>query len=377
MARTSGLGSSPAARRSDSSLLRPRPGPQGRRANLRRRDGREAGPRSAGSRCGRAPARKDLEGPQHHGARRVVQDEGRDQPGPALLREEVHGRDHLPVVGAVEGGEQGLERAEVERRQVGARLDRSLSKRRAEEVEIEPLEVGGPGDPHERERGRGARQHDVPPAQHHLGKDQERGEGLTSTLAHEVDEGLGPRPEGVGQRHVEQLAAGAVERVAEGAVGPLQQQGRDEPAAQGDSGGAQEEQGRQRPESAVEAQDPEEPVGQQELGHEGEGVQDEVEGGEEGPEVFGGNVPRDHALEHVVAQGQGHGGDEHEDGQRPHVGVALAGAGSPPGGSGSSDPRGAARPRAARAQEQRRAHGGRRHRDRRREHQDRESGRWP
>ena len=75
----------------------PGPGPQGGRANLgvtmREQpggDGQEIGAVSG--------LVEDLEGPQHHGARRVVEDQGRDQPRPALVREEVHGRDHLPVV---------------------------------------------------------------------------------------------------------------------------------------------------------------------------------------------------------------------------------------------------------------------------------------
>ena len=62
---------------------------------------------------------------------------------------------------------------------------------------------------------------------------------LAAALADHVDDGLGARAQAVGQGHEQELRAGAVQRVAQRAVGALQQQRGHQAAAEGHAGGAQ------------------------------------------------------------------------------------------------------------------------------------------
>ena len=265
-----------------------------------------------------------------------MKDQGGDQPHAVLVGQDVERRLDLGVLGAVEGREERLQRAEVQGRQVGRRLDRPFSQGHPEEVQVMALQVGRPGDPDEAERRRGRGQHRVSAVEHHLGEDQQGGEGLPAALTEEIDEGLGPRPRRIGERHEEQLAARAVDRVAEGAVGPLEQERRAQPSAQSDPGRAHEEQDGQHPERAVKAEHAEQPVGQQELGDEGQQVQHHVDGGEELAELRRRYVLGDRALEHVVAEGEGDGRDEDQPGQAAHVRLAPQKVGGLDHGEGTA-----------------------------------------
>ncbi len=277
------------------------------------------------------------QGTQHDPRGRVVEDEGGNEAGAALLGEQVHGRHHLVVVAAVERGEQRLERGEVDRRQVDRGPQGPLAQRGAEHVEVERLEVRDPRDPHERQRGGGPREDHVPAAEDALGEDEERGERLPAPLAHELDEGLRPAADGVRERDEEQLVARPVERVAQAAVRPLQRQRGHEAPAEGDPGRADEHEDGQDPQRAHEADGPEEPAAHDELGEEREEVEQGVEPAEELPEPLRRHRAGHRALEDEVGERERHGGHEREHGEAPHVGVgpqdldSLGKRAAPPG----------------------------------------------
>ena len=224
-----GSGPTPAARRRASSG---RTRVRARRAAARISASAWRISRSAtGRKSARPSEREELQGAKHHPLRRVVEDERGDEPRAALLGQQVHRREHLVVVRAVEGAEEGLQGDEVHGRQVHRGAQRPLAQRGAEDVEVEALEVRDPRDPDERDRGRGPGEHDVAAREHALGQDEERRQRLPAPLPHDVDEGLRPGPDGVGEGQVEQLAARAVDRVAEAAVRALQEERRHEAAA--------------------------------------------------------------------------------------------------------------------------------------------------
>jgi hypothetical protein len=114
-----------------------------------------------------------------------------------------------------------------------------------------------------------------------------------------------------------------VERVAERSVGSLQQQSRGEPAAERQAGGADEDQRRQHPERAVQADRLEQPAAGHELRAERQQVQEQVEAAEEAAELIGRDGAGDHALEDVVGERQRDRRDEHQHGERAQVGIAA------------------------------------------------------
>ncbi len=79
-------------------------------------------------------------------------------------------------------------------------------------------------------------------------------------------------------------------RVAEHAVRALQHQRRREPSAEGEPQRPQAQEEGQQDEGAMEAEDAEEPVREQELGKEAEHVQDDVDVGEEATQLLGRHV---------------------------------------------------------------------------------------
>ena len=211
-------------------------------------------------------AREQLQRLQHHGLRRVVEDERRHQPRAALGLQQVDRGQHLVVVGAVERADQRLERGEVDRRQVERGPQRPLAQSHTEHVEVEALQLRHQRDPDERHRRGRAGEHHVAAREEALGQDQDRRERLSAALPDDVDERLRARAHARGERHEQQLGAGAVERVAQRPVDALQQQRRGEPAAERQARGAHEQERRQHPQRAVQADRLEQPAAEHAAG---------------------------------------------------------------------------------------------------------------
>ena len=222
----------------------------------------------------RAPRRlEQLEGPEHDRRRRVIEDQGRHQVGPILRVQKIEGGDHLGVVPAVEGGEQRLERDEVQLRQPAPGLDDALAQGPAEHLHVVGPQLGDRGDPGHAEHDDEDRQDRVAAAQGQLGQDEDRGHRLPAPLPDHVDRRLHPRAQAVGDGQEEQLGAGAVERGTQGAVGPLHEHGGHEAAPHHDPARPPEHQERQRPQRPVHVEHPEDPAHQHDLHEQGEDAQ--------------------------------------------------------------------------------------------------------
>ena len=156
-----------------------------------------------------------------------------------------------------------------------------------------------------------------------LSEDEDRGQGLASPLADDVDEGLGPGTQAVGNRQEQQLGGGAVKRGTKRAVGALENEGGQQPAPEGHARRAQQEQARQHPQGAVQAEHAQQPAHRHELRGQGEHVEDHVEGGEERAQLRRRDVPGHRALEDVVGQRDRDRGDEHEAGKAREVRVVA------------------------------------------------------
>jgi hypothetical protein len=98
----------------------------------------------------RPDKREQLQRAKHDGIGWVVEDQGGDQVAPSLLREHVEGSDDLGIVGAVEMGQQRLERREVHVLEIQPGPHRDPAQGFAEQVKVVDFQGGrdaDPGDP--------------------------------------------------------------------------------------------------------------------------------------------------------------------------------------------------------------------------------------
>ena len=238
---------------------------------------------ATGTKSVRPDAPEQVQRAQDHVARRVVEDERGDEAHAPFLRQQVQRRHHLDVVAAVERGEERLQRAEVELRQ--RRRGRASCPRAARRGTARGSAAAGRWP--RRSTPRTAR---PPPA---TSTTSPRRSTISLRMNTEARawpprwpttsiKRLDARAQAVGDGQEQQLGAGAVQRVAQRAVGALQQQRQHQAAAERHAG--------RRPAGAAPAAPTARGAGRStrssqpissELRDQGEQVQHHVEGGEE------------------------------------------------------------------------------------------------